>query len=157
MPDAIRGSMDGSNLRIGIVQARFNESVTESLRVGAQEALEGMGVSRSHQILVTVPGAVEIPLVALRLATANSVDAVITLGAIIRGGTSHFDYVCDIVTQGVREVMLKTGVPIIFGVLTCDNNEQALERSRPGPGNKGMEAAEAAIEMANLLKREELS
>jgi 6,7-dimethyl-8-ribityllumazine synthase len=141
---------DGSGLRIGIVVARFNHLISVQLLEGANEALAKAGVRAEDVHVAWVPGAFEIPLAARALARSGRYHALIALGAVIRGGTPHFDYVCRAVTDGIREVSLSSGVPVAFGVLTTDDVDQALERTGGAEGNKGAEAAEAALEMANL-------
>jgi 6,7-dimethyl-8-ribityllumazine synthase len=143
-----RGSASGGRLRIGIVASRFNSDVTDLLLKGAVEALLEAGVTEDRIVAVSVPGAFEIPGTAQAL--ASHVDAVVCLGAVIRGETEHFTYVASGVQQGVVRVSLDTGVPVIFGVLTTDNVEQALDRAGGELGNKGAEAAMDAVEMANL-------
>jgi 6,7-dimethyl-8-ribityllumazine synthase len=145
-----QGTIDATNLRIGVVVSRFNEFITESLAKGALEVLERHGCARENIILVKVPGAWELPVAAKSM--APSCDAVVALGAVVRGDTPHFEYVCNGAEGGLRQVSLETGVPIAFGVLTTDNLQQAMDRAGGKLGNKGMEAAEAAIEMANLVK-----
>jgi 6,7-dimethyl-8-ribityllumazine synthase len=145
-----RGSCSGEALRIGIVASRFNQEVTDLLLKGAVEALLEAGVADDRIVAVSVPGAFEIPGAAQSLAAL--VDAVVCLGAVIRGETEHFTYVASAVQQGVVRVCIDTGVPIIFGVLTTDTLEQALDRAGGDLGNKGAEAAMDAIEMANLYK-----
>jgi 6,7-dimethyl-8-ribityllumazine synthase len=145
-----RGGSSGEGLRIGIVASRFNSDVTDLLLKGAVEALLEAGVADDRIVAVSVPGAFEIPGTAQAL--ASHVDAVVCLGAVIRGETEHFTYVASGVQQGVVRVSLDTGVPIIFGVLTTDNVEQALDRAGGEIGNKGAEAAMDAVEMANLYK-----
>jgi 6,7-dimethyl-8-ribityllumazine synthase len=137
-------------LRIAIVASRFNHLISARLLEGALEALAKAGTRREDVHVAWVPGAFEIPLAAQALAQSRRYDAVVTLGSVVRGGTPHFDYVCRGVTDGVREVMLATGVPVAFGVLTTDDVEQALERAGGSEGNKGAEAAEVALEMAHL-------
>jgi 6,7-dimethyl-8-ribityllumazine synthase len=141
---------DGSGLRIGIVVARFNHLISVQLLEGASEALAKAGVREEDVHVAWVPGAFEIPLALRGLARSGRYHALIALGSVIRGGTPHFDYVCRAVTDGVGEVILSTGVPVAFGVLTTDDVEQALERTGGAEGNKGAEAAEAALEMAKL-------
>jgi 6,7-dimethyl-8-ribityllumazine synthase len=143
-----RGSLSGEGLHIGIVASRFNQDVTDLLLKGAIEALAEAGVADDRIVAVSVPGAFEIPGAAQAL--ASRVDAVVCLGAVIRGETEHFTYVASAVQQGVVRVSLDTGVPVIFGVLTTDNVEQALDRAGGELGNKGAEAAMDAVEMANL-------
>lgn len=141
----------GPDLRIGIVVSRFNDFITRRLLDGALDTLERHGVKADAVDTAWVPGAVEIPVAAQALARSGRYNAVITLGAVIRGATTHYDYVCSMVASGVNQVALDTSVPVIFGVLTTDTLEQAIERAGSKAGNKGSEAAVAAIEMANLL------
>jgi len=148
----LEGKLTAEGLRIGIVAARFNEFITNKLVSGAVDALTRHGVSDKDITLTWVPGAFEIPLAAQNMANSHNYDAVICLGAVIRGSTPHFDYVAGEVTKGVAQVGLKTGVPTVFGVLTTENIEQAIERAGTKAGNKGFDAAMTAIEMANLLK-----
>ena len=146
------GMLTGRGLRFGIVVGRFNEFVSGKLLEGAQDALARHEVEESNIDIAWAPGSFEIPLVAKRLAESGRFDAVICLGAVIRGATAHFDYVAAEVSKGVAAVGLDTGVPVIFGVLTTDTIEQAIERAGTKAGNKGFEAAMTAIEMANLLR-----
>ena len=146
------GDTLGKGLRIGIAVSRFNESVTTRLLDGAIEGLTANGVSRHDVDVAWTPGALELPIVAKQMAASGRYDAVICVGAVIRGETAHFDYVSAGVQQGVVQAALETGVPILFGVLTTDNVEQAMARSGGKKGNKGFDAAAGAIEMANLLK-----
>ena len=139
-------------LKAGIVVARFNEFITGKLLSGALDSFARHGVDVADVDVAWVPGAFEIPLVASRMAESGEYDAVVCLGAVIRGATSHYDYVCAEVSKGVAQASLASGVPIIFGVLTCDTIEQAIERAGTKAGNKGSECAESAIEMANLLR-----
>lgn len=143
----------GEGLKIAVVAARFNEFITGRLIEGAEDGLVRHGVNPSDICLYRVPGAFEIPLLAGKLAARNDVDAVICLGAVIRGATPHFDYVAAEVAKGVAQVGLKAQKPVIFGVLTTDNLEQAIERAGSKGGNKGYDAALSAIEMANLLRQ----
>ncbi|NJL26318.1 MAG: 6,7-dimethyl-8-ribityllumazine synthase [Calothrix sp. SM1_5_4] len=136
--------------KIGVVTARFNQEITEKLETGAYERLIELGVNPEQIIRVRVPGAVEIPLAALRL-IERECDAVIALGAVIQGDTKHFDYVCNAVERGCTEVMLSAKKPVIFGVLTTDNEEQAEERVGGAHGHKGRDAADTAVEMLNLM------
>ena len=145
------GSLVASNIKVAIVAARFNEFITSKLIGGAMDGLSRHGVQEADIHLAWVPGAFEIPLVAAKLANSGKYDAVICLGAVIRGSTSHYDYVCSEVSKGVAQAGLNTGVPVIFGVLTTDNIEQAIERAGTKAGNKGADAAIAALELANLL------
>jgi len=149
----IEGGRSAKGLRIAIVAARFNHFVVDKLLAGAVETLESAGISAQDLDLVRVPGAFEIPLAARKLATSHNYDAVITLGAVIRGGTPHFDYVAGECARGVSEAARDSGVPVIFGVLTCDTLEQANERSGGAHGNKGADSAIAAMEMADLLRK----
>jgi 6,7-dimethyl-8-ribityllumazine synthase len=146
----LTGSIDGKGLRIGIVVARFNRAVTEQLLAGALDALAGHGVTEGDIEVVHVPGAFEVPFAARRLAAAGRHEALICLGAVIRGETPHFDYICSEVTRGIGHVVEDHRVPIAFGVLTTDTVEQALARAGATHGNKGYEAAVTAIEMARL-------
>jgi len=148
----IEGKFAAEGLRIGIVAARFNEFITNKLVSGAVDAWTRHGTVEENITLAWVPGAFEIPLAAQKMANTHNYDAVICLGAVIRGSTPHFDYVAGEVTKGVAHVGLETGIPIIFGVLTTENIEQAIERAGTKSGNKGFDAAMTAIEMANLLK-----
>lgn len=151
MAKLYEGMLLGEGLKIGIVISRFNEFITNKLLGGAMDALVRHGVKESDIEVAWTPGAFEIPLAAKSMA-AKGYDAVICLGAVIRGATPHFDYVSAEVTKGVAQVSLSTGMPVIFGVLTTDSIEQAIERAGTKAGNKGFEAAVSAIEMANLLK-----
>ncbi|MCS1350860.1 6,7-dimethyl-8-ribityllumazine synthase [Mechercharimyces sp. CAU 1602] len=146
------GHLVGKGLRIGIVVGRFNEFITGKLLGGAQDALRRHGVDEADVDIAWVPGAFEVPLIADQMASSARYDAVITLGAVIRGSTPHFDYVCNEAAKGVSAANLKHGLPIIFGVLTVDTIEQAIERAGTKAGNKGWEAATSAIEMANLTR-----
>ncbi len=146
------GMLLGEGLKFGVVVSRFNEFITGKLLDGAQDALLRHGVSEDDIDAVWVPGSFEIPLVAKKLAQTKKYDAVICLGAVIRGGTPHFEYVAAEVTKGIAQVGLEVGLPVLFGIITADNLEQAIERAGTKQGNKGFEAALGAIEMANLLK-----
>jgi 6,7-dimethyl-8-ribityllumazine synthase len=152
MGNIFEGNLVGSGLKIGIVVGRFNEFITSKLLSGAQDALKRHGVSEADVDLAWVPGAFEISLIAQKMANSKKYDAVITLGTVIRGSTPHFDYVCNEVAKGVSAINLKSGIPVIFGVLTTDSIEQAIERAGTKAGNKGWDAATAAIEMANLCR-----
>ncbi|GEC91783.1 MULTISPECIES: 6,7-dimethyl-8-ribityllumazine synthase [Brevibacillus] len=147
------GHLVGTGLRVGIVAGRFNELIVSKLVGGALDALKRHGVEDEHVDVAWVPGAFEIPLIAKKMAESGRYDAVVTLGAVIRGSTPHFDYVCNETAKGVASLSLSTGIPVIFGVLTTDNIEQAIERAGTKAGNKGWEAAAAAIEMANLSRQ----
>jgi len=146
------GTLVGSGLRIAIVVSRWNELITNRLLDGARDALRRHGVAEEHIDIAWVPGSFEIPLVCRRLAERGRYDAIIALGAVIRGATSHYEHVANTVSSGIAQVSLQTGVPCIFGVITTENIEQAIERAGTKAGNKGFEAATAAIEMATLLR-----
>ncbi|MBV9613346.1 MAG: 6,7-dimethyl-8-ribityllumazine synthase [Acidobacteriaceae bacterium] len=146
----LQGSSDAVHLRIGIVTSRFNEFITEQLVKGALEVLAKRGCHDENIRVVNVPGAWELPIAAKALSAGC--DAIVALGAVIRGDTPHFEYVAGGAADGLQRVSLETGVPIAFGVLTTDDMQQAMDRAGGKSGNKGAEAAEAAIEMANLLK-----
>jgi 6,7-dimethyl-8-ribityllumazine synthase len=152
MGKIFEGHLVGTGLKIGIVVGRFNEFITSKLLSGAEDALKRHGVSEENVDIAWVPGAFEIPMFAQKMAKSNNYDAVITLGTVIRGSTPHFDYVCNETAKGVASTALNMGVPVIFGVLTTDSIEQAIERAGTKAGNKGWEAAVSAIEMANLYK-----
>jgi len=153
MSTIYEGHLVGTGLKVGIVVARFNEFITGKLLGGAEDALRRHGVADSDIAVAWVPGAYEIPLIAKKMAASGKYDAVITLGTVIRGATPHFDYVCNEVAKGVAAINLQEGIPVIFGVLTTDTIEQAIERAGTKAGNKGWDAGNAAIEMANLLKQ----
>jgi 6,7-dimethyl-8-ribityllumazine synthase len=146
------GFLNGEGLRFALVVGRFNEFISSKLLSGAWDCLTRHGVSAENVDLAWVPGAFEIPLIAQRLAGTKRYAAVICLGAVIRGSTPHFDYVSGEVAKGVAKVQLDTGVPVIFGVLTTDTIEQAVERAGTKAGNKGWDAAVSALEMANLMR-----
>lgn len=146
-----QGNLVATSGKYAIVVARFNEFITGKLLGAAIDGLERHGVKNEDIDVAWVPGAFEIPLIAQKLATSGKYQAVITLGAVIRGSTTHYDYVCNEVAKGVAKVQLDTGVPVIFGVVTTENIEQAIERAGTKAGNKGYDAAVTAIEMANLL------
>ena len=152
MSTIFEGQLIGKGRKFAIVVARFNEFITSKLLGGARDSLARHGVDMADVDVAWVPGSFEIPLVAKRLASTGRYDAVICLGAVIRGATPHFDYVAAEVSKGIANASFQTGVPIIFGVLTTDTIEQAIERAGTKAGNKGFDAAEAAIEMANLLE-----
>ena len=147
------GQLSACAGRFAIVAARFNVEVVAKLVAGAKEGLTKHGVAEDHTDLVWVPGSFEIPLVAQRLAASKKYAAVICLGAVIRGDTDHYDYVCQAAATGIAQVSLDTGVPVIFGVLTCASEQQALDRAGGNEGNKGYAAAVTGITMANLLKQ----
>ncbi|MBQ9486318.1 MAG: 6,7-dimethyl-8-ribityllumazine synthase [Selenomonadaceae bacterium] len=146
------GNVTGKNLKFAIVVARFNEFITSKLLSGALDTLKRHETPEENISVAWVPGAFEIPLVAKKFAESKKFDAVICLGAVIRGATTHYDYVCNEVSKGVAQVSLQTGIPTIFGVVTTENIQQAVERAGTKAGNKGSDAAMSAMEMANLLK-----
>lgn len=148
----LEGKLQAEGLKVAIVVARFNEFITSKLLGGATDMLLRHGASEEDITIAWVPGAFEIPLIAQKLAASKKYDTVICLGAVIRGATSHYDYVCSEVSKGIAHVSLQTGVPVAFGVLTTENIEQAVERAGTKSGNKGADAAVSAIEMVNLLK-----
>ena len=152
MVRVIEGDLQGQGVKVSIVVSRFNSFITDRLLEGALDALRRHGVEEEGITVVRVPGSFEIPL-GVRRAAGQKVDAVIALGALIRGGTPHFDYLSAEVTKGVAQVMLETGIPVAFGVLTTDTVEQAIERAGTKAGNKGAEAAQSALEMVSLLRR----
>jgi len=152
MAKVYEGNLVGTGLKIGIVVGRFNEFITSKLLGGALDALKRHGVEEDNVEVAWVPGAFEIPLIVKKMAESGKYDAVIPLGTVIRGSTPHFDYVCNEAAKGIASIGLSTGVPSIFGVLTTDTIEQAIERAGTKAGNKGWEAAASAIEMANLTK-----
>jgi len=145
--------VDATGLKVAVVVGRFNQLINARLLEGCVEELVRRGIARQDVHVAWVPGAFEIPLAAALLARSGRYDAIVALGAVIRGGTPHFEYVCTGVTDGVRSVMHETGVPVAFGVLTCDDVDQALARAGGEEGNKGAEAALAAVEMATLVPR----
>jgi 6,7-dimethyl-8-ribityllumazine synthase len=151
-PKTYEGNLLGQGLRFGVVVSRFNEFFSQKLLDGARDALLRHGVAETDIEVAWTPGSFEIPLIAQKMAGTKKYDAVICLGAVIRGGTPHFEYIAAEVTKGIANVGLNTGVPIIFGVITTDTLEQAIERSGTKDGNKGFDAAVSAIEMANLVK-----
>lgn len=152
--NVIEGNIVASeNFKIGIVASRFNDFVVGRLIDGALDGLKRHNVKEENITLAKVPGAFEIPVVAKKMAESKKFDAIICLGAVIRGATSHYDYVCNEVSKGIAQVSLESGVPVLFGVLTTENIEQAVERSGSKAGNKGTECALAAIEMIQLLKQ----
>jgi len=152
MSKRFEGMLLGKGLKFGLVVSRFNEFFSQKLLEGAQDALLRHGVNEADIEVAWTPGSFEIPLIAQKLVQTKKYDAVICLGAVIRGGTPHFDYIAGEVTKGIAKVNLDTGVPVIYGVITTDTIEQAVERSGTKAGNKGFDAAVSAIEMANLVK-----
>ena len=152
MTNIFEGNLVGTGLKIGIVVGRFNEFITGKLLDGALDSLKRHGVSETDVDVAWVPGAFELPLIAQKMAFSKKYDAVITLGTVIRGATPHFDYVCNEAAKGVNATALASGIPVIFGVLTTDSIEQAIERAGTKAGNKGWDSAATAIEMANLCR-----
>lgn len=148
----LEGQLIAKDIKVGIVIARFNEFIGSKLLSGAVDGLKRHGMLEEEITVAWVPGAYEIPLVAQKMAASGKYHAIITLGAVIKGSTSHYDYVCAEVSKGVATASMNTGVPIIFGVLTTDSIEQAIERAGTKAGNKGYDSAVSAIEMVNLLK-----
>lgn len=153
MPNTIEGMLTVTNEKFCIITARFNEFISSKLLSGAIDELVRHGVKSENIDVIWVPGAFEIPIIAKKTAKSGKYNAIITLGAVIKGSTSHYDYVCAEVSKGVAAVSLETGIPVIFGVLTCENIEQAIERAGTKSGNKGSDAAKTAIEMADLLSK----
>ena len=148
----LEGNLVAEGLKIGIVAARFNEFIVSKLIGGAEDALKRHGVREEDIELAWVPGAFEIPLIAQKMANSKKYDAVICLGAVIKGATSHYDYVCAEVSKGIAIVSLNSNIPVMFGVLTTDSIEQAIERAGTKAGNKGFDVAVSAIEMCNVIK-----
>ena len=148
----LEGALVAQNMKVALVAARFNEFITAKLIGGALDGLKRHGVPEEAIHLAWVPGALEIPLVASKLANSGKYDAVICLGAVIRGSTSHYDYVCAEVSKGIATVSLQSQIPVLFGVLTTDTIEQAIERAGTKAGNKGYDCALSAVEMVNLLR-----
>lgn len=146
------GKLVSEDMKVGIIVARFNEFITSKLLGGALDTLTRHEVKEENIQAAWVPGAFEIPLIASKMAESGKYDAVICLGAVIRGSTSHYDYVCNEVSKGIASVSLKSGIPVMFGVLTTENIEQAIERAGSKAGNKGSECAQGAIEMVNLIR-----
>jgi 6,7-dimethyl-8-ribityllumazine synthase len=153
MPNIIEGQYQAKGKKFGIVASRFNEFITSKLVGGALDALKRHGVPDDAVTIAWAPGSFELPLVAQKMAESGKYDAVIALGAVIRGATPHFDYVAAEAAKGIGQVTLKTGLPVIFGILTTDSIEQAIERAGTKSGNKGADAAMAAIEMVHLLEQ----
>ncbi len=152
MPKTYEGQLTAKGLKFGIVASRFNEFITRKMLDGALDALKRHGSDDGAVEIAWVPGAFEIPFVARKMAAAGKYDAVICIGAVIRGSTPHFDYIAAEVTKGIAQAGMATGVPVVYGVITTDTIEQAIERAGAKSGNKGFDAAETAIEMANLLR-----
>ena len=155
MMRTLEGKLVAEDMKVGIVAARFNEFITNKLLGGALDGLTRHNVREEDIEVAWVPGAFEIPLIAARMAKSGKYDAVICLGAVIRGSTSHYDYVCNEVSKGIAAVSLETGVPVLFGVLTTENIEQAIERAGTKAGNKGYDCALSAVEMVNLIREME--
>lgn len=153
MKKMYEGNFDGKDLKIGIVCSRFNEFIVSKLLDGTKDALKRHSVKNENIEIILVPGAFEIPFITKKMALTKVYDVLITLGAVIRGETPHFDYVCAEVSKGIATVALETGVPVIFGVLTVNTLEEAIDRAGTKSGNKGFEAGMSAIEMGNLLKK----
>lgn len=153
MPRSFEGDLSAAGLRIGVIASRFNDEIVSGLIDGALTCLERHGASGDDVSLYRVPGAFEIPTLAAKLVALDSFDALITLGCLLKGDTPHFDFISAQVTNDLSRVAVEARFPVAFGVITCNTYEQAVERSSPGPGNKGWEAALAAIEMANLFKQ----
>ncbi len=151
MPNIIEGMLTVNNEKFCIIVARFNEFISSKLLSGAIDELVRHGAKKENIDILWVPGAFEIPLIAKKAAKTSKYNAIIALGAVIKGSTSHYDYVCAEVSKGIASVGLETEIPVIFGVLTCDNIEQAIERAGTKAGNKGADAAKSAIEMSNLI------
>ena len=152
MPNILEGKLTAEGLKFGIVVSRFNEFITSKLLSGALDAIHRHGGRDEDVDVAWVPGAFELPMLAKTMAETKKYDAVLCLGAVIRGSTTHYDYVCNEAAKGIAQVGMQTGVPTIFGVVTTENIEQAIERAGTKAGNKGVDAAVSAIEMANLLK-----
>lgn len=148
----LEGNLIAENMKVGIIASRFNEFITSKLLSGCEDTLLRHGVNGDDISVAWVPGAFEIPLIASNMAKSGKYDAVIALGAVIRGSTSHYDYVCSEVSKGIANVSLASDIPVMFGVLTTDTIEQAIERAGTKAGNKGCECAQGAIEMVNLIR-----
>jgi 6,7-dimethyl-8-ribityllumazine synthase len=153
MPTTIEGDLVATDFRFGIVVSRFNEFITEEMLNGALDTIRRHGGDLDAVTIARVPGSLEIPVVAQKMAASEDYDAVIAIGAVIRGATSHYDYVCSGTASGTMNASLDTGIPVIFGVITTDTIEQAIERAGTKAGNKGAEAAATAIEMASLMEK----
>ncbi len=153
MPEPIEGSIIGTGLKFGVVIGRFNDFITNRLLAGAVEAFKQGGVEDGDITVVRVPGSFEIPMVTKKMALSNKYNAIVCLGAVIRGATPHFEYIAAEVTKGIANIALEVGIPVIYGVLTTDTVEQAIERAGSKNKNRGWDAALQAIEMANLYRR----
>ena len=152
MPEPIEGALAGKGLKFGIVVSRFNDFITSRLLTGALDALKQCDVDDNNVTVVRVPGSFEIPMAAKKMAVSDKYDSIICLGAVIRGATPHFEYISSEVTKGIANIALETGIPVIYGVLTTDSVDQAIERAGTKNRNRGWDAALQAIEMANLYK-----
>jgi len=152
MGQTFEAQLVGTGLKVGIIVGRFNDFITNRLLSGAMDGLKRHGVEESDIDVAYVPGAFELPLIAKKMASTNKYDAIIALGTVIRGSTTHYDYVCNEAAKGIAKVTLDTGIPVIFGVVTTENIEQAIERAGTKAGNKGYDSAVSAIEMANLSR-----
>lgn len=152
MPEPIEGSLIGTGLKVGVVVSRFNDFITSRLLEGALDAFKQCGVEEQDVSVVRVPGSFEIPMVTKKMATSNKYSVIVCLGAVIRGATPHFEYISAEVTKGIANIALDTGIPVIYGVLTTDTVEQAIERAGTKNRNRGWDAAMQAVEMANLYK-----
>jgi 6,7-dimethyl-8-ribityllumazine synthase len=152
MPNVIEGKLLGEGKKFALITSRFNDFITDKLVSGALDALIRSGVDDDDIDLLKVPGAFEIPLVAKKAVATGKYDAVVCLGAVIRGSTSHYDYVCAEASKGIAQVSMESGIPVIFGIITTDTIEQAIERAGTKAGNKGWNAAISAVEMANLME-----
>lgn len=150
--NVFEGKLVSKKIRVGIIAARFNVFITSKLLSGALDTLKRHDVSEDDIDIAWVPGAFEIPLIASKMASSGKYDAVICLGAVIRGATTHYDYVCNEVSKGIAQVSLSSGIPVMFGILTTENIEQAIERAGTKAGNKGSDCAAGAIEMVNLIR-----
>ena len=153
MVEIIEGDQSAKDLRFGVVVSRFNDFITSNLLLGTLEGFKESGVDKADLKILKVPGAFEIPQAAKKLCSTGSIDAVVCLGAVIRGETSHFDYICAEASRGIGQVGLEFNIPVLFGVLTTETLDQAVARSSTGTSNKGRETAKAAIEMATLYKK----
>ncbi len=151
MPNIIQGQLNAKGRKFGIIIARFNEFITQKLLTGAYDCIERHGGDLNNVDVIWVPGSFEIPILAKKIAESKKYDAVICLAAVIRGGTDHYEYVASEVTKGIAQVSLQTGMPVIYGVLTCNSIEEAIERAGTKHGNKGWEAALTGIEMVNVM------
>lgn len=152
MPTILEGNLNGQGLKIAVIVSRFNDFITQKLLDGALGTLSRLGVADDHVTVIWVPGAFELSMMAKKMADSGKYHAIVTLGCVIRGATTHYDYVCNEAAKGIAAAAFQTGVPVIFGVVTTETIEQAIERAGTKAGNKGADAATAAVEMANLVK-----